>query len=267
MSPMLYTLYMQEISRKKHVVINRVKRVPLVVSLRRFTPFLIFLFIVFLSFVLGIWNIRNFQYGDSKLENVSKEDLDLYLSEFKGKNIFLLRPIEVVDTLYLSNGYIKDVTVKKILPSTLSISIEEFLPFYIGYSSNSCLLFANTGSLIKEICKDCEQECKEEIETTNMVYINSDSVLESNDKLIFFEEIYKVEKLLSEFNYQISNLSIEEGIAIFKDTQGHTFTFDLSNQLDVQLARMYLVGTKINKDMIQYTTLDLRFERPVMNIK
>lgn len=258
---------MEDISKKRNVILNKVRRVPVIVFLKRIMPIIIFILIVGLSFLIGLWNVRNFEYGDSKFQNVSSKDIDSYLSLFLKKNIFVIKPDDVANTLKSSNGYINIVSVKKILPSSLSIYIEEYIPFYFGYSSNSCLLFADTGELIKEICKECETDCKKESDTSQMVYINSNSVIESNNKLIFFEEIFKVKSLLEEFSYSISALTIQDGIAIFKDTQGHSFTFDLSNQLDIQLARMYLVGTKINKDMIQYTTLDLRFERPVMNIK
>ncbi len=258
---------MEENFKKRSVVLNRVKRVPFVVFLKRILPLLLSIFIIFLSFIFGLWNVKKFDYNISKPKNVTTEELDSYLSVIKGRNIFILNPNEVINTILNSNGFVKEVTVKKILPSTLQINIKEYSPFYIGYSSNRCILFADTGELIKEICKECETGCRRESDTSKMVYINSNSVIESNDRLIFFEEIYKVESLLFEFNYSISTLSIMDGIAIFKDTQEHSFTFDLSNQLEDQLARMYLIGTKINKDMIQYTSLDLRFERPVMNIK
>lgn len=256
---------MEENFKKSRVVINRVKRIPFVVLLKKFLPLLIFIFIVLLSFVFGLWDVKNLQYNTDDLKNVTYFDLDSSLSQFIGENIFLIKPNELTNEIYSHIGFVKKASVKKILPNTLRISIEEHIPLYIGYSSNRCLLFSDTGDLIEEICKDCENDCTSE--SSERVYINSNSVIESNGKLIFFEEIFKVNKLLSEFNYKISSLSIEDGIAVFKDTMNHTFTFDLSNQLDTQLARMYLIGTKIDGDMMQFTTLDLRFERPVMNIK
>ena len=43
--------------------------------------------------------------------------------------------------------------------------------------------------------------------------------------------------------------------------------FALYNDLDTQLARMYAVGAKINEDLIKFSRLDLRFKRPVMDLK
>lgn len=256
---------MAENFKRRSVVINRVKRIPFVVLLKRYFPLFIFIFIVLLTFLFGLWNIKNLQYNIDDLKNVTPSELDSSLSNYMGKTIFGINPNELIVEITSNIGYVKEASVKKILPNTLNIFIKEHTPFYIGYSSNRCLLFSDTGELINEICKDCQVECTSEV--SQMVYINSNTVIESNGKLIFFEEIFKVNQLLLEFNYEISSLNIQDGIALFEDTLGHTFTFDLSNQLEDQLARMYLIGSKINKDMIQYTTLDLRFERPVMNIK
>ncbi|KKP81665.1 MAG: hypothetical protein UR84_C0019G0015, partial [candidate division WS6 bacterium GW2011_GWD1_35_594] len=58
-----------------------------------------------------------------------------------------------------------------------------------------------------------------------------------------------------------------DGIATIMDTDGHIFVFDITYDLDTQLGRMYLVGEKINTDLIEFKSLDLRFERPVMRLK
>ncbi len=257
---------MVRVAQKQNIVLNRVKRVPVVVFLRKILPFILFLLFVLISFLIGVWDIKRFEYTNSELVNVTPKGLDSYLSQYIGKNIFSIKPLDVKNLLMEKDGYIRDVVVKKILPNTLEISIEEFPPMYVGYSSERCLLFADTGELILEVCSECIQECTNYTNENTLVFISSSSLLESGRKLIYFEEIYMVEVVLSEFNYQITTLDISNGVATFKDIENHTFTFDLSADLDIQLARMYLVGEKIDRDMIKYTSLDLRFERPVMKL-
>jgi hypothetical protein len=99
------------------------------------------------------------------------------------------------------------------------------------------------------------------------VYIKSTSILESERKLIYFNEISKVQKVLSEFGYFIIKIDIDNGVAEFTDEEGKVFIFDFSNNLDTQLARMYAVGGKINEDLMKFSRLDLRFKRPVMDLK
>ncbi len=253
---------MRKSIQRNEAVINRIRRVPFVVFLKKILPVIIFLLLLFLSFVFGLWNVRSFEYIDSELRNVSTEELDSYLSEYIGRNIFLIKPIDIQKSILEGNGYVREVQVKKVLPSKLRITIKEFTPLYIGYSSDVCLLFADTGEEIAQICSECKQECTGN--ETELVTITSESILENNGKLIFYMEIYRIQKVLSVFNYQIVGIQINDGIAIFSDLEGHTFLFDISYELEEQLARMYLVGQKIDMDIMKFKSLDLRFERPVM---
>ena len=259
-------MYMNEVIKKREVVINKIKRFPLTVFLKKILPILLFLSVLFISFVFGLWNIRGFDYSGSKLEYISESELDSYLSEYLGKNIFVLSLSDAEKKLFNSNGYIKEVYIKKILPSKLNILVEELRPSYLGYSSERCLLFADTGESISEVCNECEQECITNREG-DVVYIKSNSSLESNGRLIFFEQISSIQKVLSEFEYIMDIVSISNGIVEILDTQGHTFVFDITYDLDTQLARVYIVCQKIDEDMIKFNSLDLRFDRPVMRLE
>lgn len=246
---------------------NKVKRTPAIIFLRSILPFIIIVVVIIITFLAGVWNIKRIEYNESELSNVSVIQLDTYLSEFMGKNIFTVNPDDIKSVLINSNGYIKNVYIKKVLPSKLSIKVEEFVPLYIGYSSDRCLLFSDTGNLIFEICTNCEQECLANEENNGKIYIKSTSILESEKKLIYFNEISKVQKVLSEFGFFIVEIDIDNGVVEFTDEEGKIFVFDLSNDLDTQLARMYAVGGKINEELIKFSRLDLRFKRPVMNFK
>lgn len=259
-------MYMKEVNKKRVAVINKVRRFPVVVFLKRILPILLFFFLLFLSLIFGLWNVRTFDYSGSNLENISESDLDLYLSEYIGKNIFTLSLSDVEKKLLDSNGYVQEVYIKKVLPGKLNILIEELKPSYLGYSSERCLLFADTGESISEICIECEQECiKNKVD--GIVYIKSNSSLESKGRLIFFDQINSIQKVLSEFEYIMDSVSINNGIVEILDTQGHTFKFDITYDLDTQLARVYIVCQKINEDMIKFNSLDLRFDRPVMRLE
>jgi hypothetical protein len=223
--------------------------------------------VIIVTFLAGLWNIKKIEYNESELSNVSVIQLDTYLSDYILKNIFTVNTNDIKSVLINSNGYIKNVYIKKVLPSKLSIKIEEFVPLYIGYSSDRCLLFSDTGNLIFEICTNCEQECLANVENKGKISINSTSILENEKKLIYFNEIFKIQKVLSEFGFFIVEIDIDNGIIELTDEDSKIFVFDLSNDLDTQLARMYAVGGKINEELIKFSRLDLRFKRPVMNFK
>lgn len=214
-----------------------------------------------------MWNIKKFEYSNLQFVNVSKEQLDSYVEKFKGRNIFLISPSEIEREIGKSNGYISSVYAKKVLPNKILISLEEYIPYYLGYSSSKCNLFSKEGIKLEDICEECEKECLEYSNSLEVIYILSDSVLESGNMLIFQEEFEMISRVLLEFGYSIKDINIVNGVTTVRDSNDHIFTFDITYDLNTQLSRMYLVGKKINADEIEFRSLDLRFERPVMKLK
>lgn len=248
-------------------VLNKIRRFPLVIFLKKISLILIAFLIFIITILLGVWNIKEFKYSNSEFVNVSKEQLDSYVENFLGENIFLINPSDIENEIKKSNGYISEVYAKKNLPNKIGISFEEYEVRYTGYSSNVCHFFSKEGVRLEEVCSECESECLEYSTSLESIYISSESVLESGNLLIYREEFEKISKLLSQFGYEIKEINIVKGISTIKDIENHIFVFDLSNELDLQLSRMYLVGEKINEQVINFESLDLRFERPVMKLK
>jgi hypothetical protein len=250
--------------RKRNAIFSKIKRTSLVIFLRKILFVVITILIIIISFLLGLWDVKEFEYLNTDFNRFSSNQLDSHLSQYKGENIFLINPLEVEDLLITEEGYIKEARVEKILPGKLRITISEHIPFFAGYYSDRCILFSSDGTKINNICEECEKECFELSKDNIQVYIVSDSLLESSNKLIFLEEIKNVTKILDLFGYCTEKITIQNGLCSFEDDSNHTFTFDLAYNLDVQLARLYLVCQKIDNNMIQFSSLDLRFERPVM---
>ena len=253
---------MQVSNSKSYAFLNRLSRVSVIVFLKKYSPIFITLFLFLLSNVFGLWNVRDIQFELKEESNINELELEEKVSSFKGENIFLLTPQEVKETLFEENGYIKEAYVEKKIPSTLYIKVEEYTPLYIGYSSERCVLYSSEGFRIREICKECLEECTDD----SLVGISSNTLLESSKRLIYIDEIQKISKLLDTFGFNIKKIEIGEGVSTFTATD-HTFTFDMSYNLDIQLNRMYLVGKRINSESMEFTSLDLRFERPVMKLK
>jgi len=248
-------------------LVNRIKRFSFVVFLKKISFVLIILGIFTLSLFFGVWNIKHFDYANSKFVNVSKEQMDSYLEIFKGKNIFLVSPSEIEKEVNKNNGYISSANAKKVLPNKILIYFEEYMPYYLGYSSGKCHLFSQEGIKLEEICEECEKECLEYSVSQQLIHILSNSVLESGNMLIFQQEFETISLVLSEFGYTVMDIKILNGITSITDSNDHLFIFDITYDLDTQLSRLYLVGKKINADEIEFRSLDLRFERPVMKLK
>lgn len=245
-------------------LVNRIKRTAVVIFLRKISWILILISILLISFLLGVWNIQSFEYVNSN--KVYVNDIDTYVSEYIGSNIFLIQPKDIENDILSSNSYVKSVNIEKILPNKILVTVNEYIPKYVGYFSNRCVLFSIEGKELEEYCKDCENECLEHSNILNSIYIKSDTLLSSESKLIFLDEISSISALLYEFGYDIKSVDISQGVTVIQDTFDHSFTFDITYDLDTQLSRLYLVGEKINAQEINFSSVDLRFERPVMKL-
>lgn len=258
---------MQESHSKTKTIVNKISRFSPVVFIRRYVFLFILLIIIFFSFLLGLWNVRNIEFElpeDSYTDiNKLKESAD----SVKGKNIFLISVDELESKLKEKNGFVKRITVEKRIPFTLHVLVDEYTPSFMGYSSEKCVLFSREGVHLKELCTECSEECIQYLNEYSSMYITSNSALEGNGKLIYAEEIGDILKILSTFGYSIKSLSINDGIATFEDFNGHTFTFDITENLNIQLNRVYIVGKKINSESMEFKSLDLRFDRPVMRLE
>ena len=258
---------MQEPYSKTRTVINKIGRFSPVVFIKKYIILFVFLIILPLSFLFGLWNVKNI---DFELPDKSYTDINMLKASadiFKGQNIFLLSIDDIQSSLGKKNEFVKRIIVEKRIPFTLHILVGEYTPSFMGYSSDRCVLFSKEGIHIKELCTECLDQCTEFLGIYPAVYVESTSALENSNKLIYIEEIGDILDILSTFGYSINNISIDEGISVFEDKDSHLFTFDLSDNLNVQLNRMYIVGKKINSESMEFKSLDLRFERPVMKLE
>ena len=254
-------------SSKIQALFNKVLRFPFIVFLKRYMFVLLFFLIFLLTNIFGLWNVKNITFLLPQDANTDINILEQSLDTVKGSNIFFVSGSDIQDVLKSKNEFVKNVTVEKKIPSTLEILIKEHTPFFVGYSSNRCLLFSNEGKYIKELCTECDQECKEYLNIYSTIYIASNFVLENNGFLIYQKEITDILEILSIFGYNIKNISIEDGISTFESIDDHMFIFDISEDLDIQLSRMYIVGKKVNSESMEFKSIDLRFKRPVMKLR
>ena len=215
-------------------LVNRIKRTTVVIFLRKIFWMLILVLILSISILIGVWNVKKFEYVNSN--KVYVNDINAYVTEYIGKNIFLVKPKDIEKDILSSNSYVKDVDAKKILPNKILVTVNEYVPKYIGYFNNRCVIFSTEGKELEEYCKDCESECLEHSDMLNTVFIKSDTVLSSESKLIFLEEINSISVLLMEFGYDVRNIDIFQGITQIYDTLDHSFTFDITYDLDTQLS-------------------------------
>lgn len=256
-----------ELKTKNIELINRIKRIQIVVFLKKFSWFFILSLVFYLTILLGVWNVKHVEFNESSLLNSDKNKLTESVSIFLGEIIFLIKPSDVEGKIMESNKFVKRVFLEKKIPNKFVLTIEEHTPMYATYSLEKCSLFSSEGEKVIQVCEECSDSCRDDVSIWSPVYIESTNGMESSDNLIYYEEVRDILNVLNTFGYEIMYINIENGITTLKTEDEKIFTFDISSNLDLQLSRMYLVGQKINEESIVFKSLDLRFERPVMRLK
>lgn len=258
---------MQEQFSKTRSILNRIARFSLIVFVKKHIVVFILFFLLLLTFLFGLWNVRNIEFILPEGAYTDINSLEESAKSVKGMNIFLISVENIQAVLREGNGFVKFVTVEKKIPFTLKVSIEEYNPKFLTYSSDKCVLFSEEGDRIKELCTGCSDECTKYLDRYPAIHLISSSALESSSRLIYSTEFSNILSILSLFGFSIDSISINDGISTFTSSDGHIFLFDLSDDLNIQLNRMYIVGKKINSESIEFKSLDLRFDRPVMKLE
>ena len=87
---------------------------------------------------------------------------------------------------------------------------------------------------------------------------------DDKDRLLIMNEVGKIVKVVETFNYKIKRIVLNKEIVELYDESDRVFRFTISADIDIQLKRFIVVAGKINSEEMDFSSLDLRFERPVM---
>ncbi|MCD4811824.1 FtsQ-type POTRA domain-containing protein [bacterium] len=222
-------------------------------------PFIIILIIILtitLLTWLGVFQIKKIEHS-KELQYVTNlsEATDKYL----GEGYFSLDLKELKQEIFEVNGYVKDVDAQKIFPNSITLTIEEYNPmYYLEYGEN-CYIFSQEGLILE---KESEYEvCNLE----NGIQLSTSQNIVADKRLIFDSEISQVVQVLEEFVWEISTIEVDEDVLRISDGP-REIVIESANSFDEQLAKLYLILEKVNIESIEYKYLDMRFERPVMEL-
>ncbi len=261
--------------KKRSFLKDRIMRFKPVAMIRKNLPLSISLFILVLSFLLGFWDIKKYELYDVSGDVVSEEissSVSKYLKEnVTGENYFLLNLSSLEKDLYLQIPKIKTVRIEKVAPNKIVLFLEAFDEKYVAYlRDQKCYLLAQEGVVLDLICEEAEKECCQEYALDNpLIYFSSAEVEPSifeddKDRLLIMNEVGKIVKVVETFNYKIKRIVLNKEIVELYDESDRVFRFTISADIDIQLQRFIVVAGKINSEEMDFSFLDLRFERPVM---
>jgi cell division septal protein FtsQ len=205
-----------------------------------------------------------------EIKNLIEKEITNSLLGFKTKSIFLVKSKKISQVILNKYPEIEYLKIKKVMPFTLDIFIEERKGVGVLCSEFNCFLFDKNGVIFKEVEKS-------KIDLLDFIFKLD---LENEDlflsKKIFDEET--IEKVLQTKDYLANNLALKPKESYIypskkrfdiKLKEGWEIYFSLSNKLDWQLVSLKSVLEKgispEKKERLKY--IDLRFNNVFVSFK
>lgn len=257
--------------------LERISRFRPIVFLRRRLPLTIITSIFILTTLFGLWNIKRFSLYD--LEGTLVDDkisqlVNKYLeNNVKGKNFFLVYSGKLSENLIRNISYVKQANISKILPNRINIVLEIYEPRIVSFTEGEkCSLLSIEGIFLEELCADTETKnicCKEESKKSNYIYFESSEVnlsdVEMGKKsLLIMDSFSRIVYIVESFGPKVLEMYVKDGVLDVLDEESRIYRFALSEDILTQLSRLFVTLGKVRQDTIQYSIIDVRFERPVL---
>ena len=274
------------IQKPKSFLKEKIMRFKIVVFVRKNIFVFSILSLFLLSLLLGIWNIKRYEVVDMDGEDVGI-DVEQEIGEYFDNNIFLhnyfiFSPKQYQESMYSEIANLKSVRIEKIIPNKIILFVQTHTPKYVAdINPEECFVLSPEGFVLEVLSKEgpevaegeerevLEGLCVEYAQRNNLALFSSNNVEISvlNDKkrkLLLMEDINKVVEVIEAFKYEVVNITLENDILKVVEVEGRLFTFSMAEDLDNQLKRYIIVVGKIKNDLLEFASLDVRFERPVM---
>ncbi len=254
---------------------DRILRFKPIVFLKRNIPIFAIIFIFLITMLIGIWNIKTYTVTDlNGLDiptNVS-QTINTYVDEnIKGKNYFSFSSNTYEKDILSKVSYIKSANIEKVVPNKLEIFVDVYMPKGVALIRNEqCYLLSEEGIVLENLCEEDIENCCKNYASEKSLYILTSSEVDASDlgnekeKLLVMDSIGRVIKVVETYGYVIKGITLNNSVLeIILDTN-QVFRFSLTEDLDIQLGRYIAVANRIKSDSIEFISLDLRFERPVL---
>lgn len=275
------------VPKPKNFLKEKIMRFKIVVFIKKNIFFFSFFLIFSLTLLFGLWNISRYEVVQMQGEDVDEEVL-LQVEEYFNENIysfnyFLFSPIQFQQQMYSNIAKIERIRIEKIVPNKIVIFLQTHEPKYIvDLGNDECNILSPNGYLLEIISKEGEIEdedgnreiiedlCVNYAVDNNLILFSTTDVEiskmeDGKRKLLLMEDINRVVEVVEAFRYEINNVILNNEVLEITEMEGRSFKFSMTDDIDTQLKRYIIVIGKIRNDLLEFTSLDLRFERPVMN--
>ena len=276
----------ESVPKPKSFLKEKIMRFKIVVFLRKNIIFFSFLLIFSLTILFGLWDIRKYEIVDidgGEIEGPVLLEIDEYFNEnIYSSNYFLFSPREYQQLMYSDIALIKRIRIEKVVPNKIVMFVQVHEPKYVvELFANECFLLSPGGFVLEEISKEGSIEdgegnieiiddlCVNYAQENSLIYFSSmdmeiSTLEDGKRKLLLMEDINRAVEVVEAFRYDVVTITLESDVLRIIDSEEKVFTFSISDDILTQLKRYIIVIGKIRNDLLEFESLDLRFERPVM---
>ncbi len=258
----------KELSKERKIVHQNRKflRVKPVIWIQRYLWIVLVFSFLLITTLLGVYNIKDIVLLNKDAEYIKEGKVRGMVEEYMSKNFFLVNPEEVEEKI-LENTYVKNVEVEKIFPNKLGIDIEEYMPFIIFETNDAkCKIFSQEGVYLE--LKE-ETDCEAFADSEDIIYFIGEStqiVLEEGKEYFYLaDDINDISKILNEFDINILTVNTNGNILEIS-TNTVSVVMDTNQDMKTELARLLIVLKELKSLNTKADSIDVRFERPVIQI-
>ena len=260
--------------KKRNFIIEKLSRFRPITFVLKHKYIFILLVLFFFSYLLGFWNIKKYELlsEDDGLPSDLQSKIESYIDEeVLGKNFFSFSSSEIERDIYSKFNYVKKVNVEKNVPNKIRIFLEAYKKDYAVYlGDKSCYVLSSNGYMLEQVCKDEEESCCGKYSKDNKIkYFVAKTLNLSQDKqgrylLLVTDSVSDLVTVFNSLSLEVLEMVLDDNILNVTTDNGKSFVFDFRNDLSLQLQRLLVVMGKVQSEDMEFKTIDLRFERPVL---
>jgi hypothetical protein len=230
------------------------------------------LIIVYISLNLSYFTISNV-----KVVSAGETSVFLYADEKQikksanmliGQNYFKVNVEEVLTKIVASDTFISHGFFEKEFPNTIVIRLYEREPMFLYQVNNTycALVDKNTYVLIAEndLEKCVTYSAKYPVPKVSILDSKVEYKVGTNSNTFVTDNLLKMFDTFKYFNFSVSSVKIANNVCEVITSEGKQFLFSLDSDFEEQLIRFRIAMGEIIEKKMEYTVLDVRYERPVI---
>ncbi len=255
-----------QILRKKK---RKLKRERLLSILKQKFKFFIYLplalIIAYLLFYSPFFVIKEIEINELSYVNQGKILADFEVLE--NENFFLTDLASLRTQVIKEHAFIENIYTEKVFPNKVVVHVREKEPEFVVNNEQGCFLIDKVGFvLLEDGCSDLKTNYSAK-EIFGDDLNNIDFVVNTQSNFYNAEKIFEVINVLNHYGYTVKEVNIENQVLKFELYDDRSFIFSFASDLQKQLKRFIVVKKKIDYDNMDFESIDMRFQRPVLKQK